>query len=113
MLSNKNVTVAETVIVTELFIKGRKLKIFLDFLTKSYFAVPKHITLNSTHYLIMKTPKNYNWQVQQIAFNHSSDINDKGFLNFYKKFTAKPNYLLVTDITLTSGNSLSFRENLL
>ena len=113
MLSNKNVTVAETVIVTELFIKGRKLKIFLDFLTKSYFAVPKHITLNSTHYLIMKTPNNYNWQVQQIAFNHSSDINDKGFLNFYKKFTAKPNYLLVTDITLTSGNSLSFRENLL
>ena len=111
MLSNKNVTVAETVIVTELFIKSRKLKIFLDFITKSYFAVPKHITLNSTHYLIMKTPNN--WQVQQIAFNHSSDINDKGFLNFYKKFTAKPNYLLVTDITLTSGNSLSFRENLL
>ena len=111
MLSNKNVTVAETVIVTELFIKGRKLKIFLDFITKSDFAVPKHITLNSTHYLIMKTPNNQ--QVQQIAFNHSPDINCKGFLNFYKKFTAKPNYLLVTDITLTSGNSLSFRENLL
>ena len=110
MLSNK-VTVAETVIVTELFIEGRKLKIFLDLITKSYFAAPKHITLNSTHYLIMKTPNNQ--QVQQITFNHSSDINYKGFLNFYKKFTAKPNYLLVTDITLTSGNSLSFRENLL
>ena len=73
MLSNKNVTVAETVIVTELFIKGRKLKIFPDFITKSYFAVPKHITRNSTHYFIMKTPNNR--QVQQIAFNHSSDIN--------------------------------------
>ena len=59
----------------------------------------------------MKTPNNR--EAQQIAFNHSSDINYKGFLNFYKKFTAKPNYLLVTDITLTSGNSLPFRQNLL
>ena len=43
-------------IVTELFIKGRKLNISLVFITESYFAVPKNIRLNSTHYCIMKIP---------------------------------------------------------
>ena len=31
-------------IVTELFVKGRKLNISLAFITKSYFAVPKNVT---------------------------------------------------------------------
>ena len=29
-------------------------------------------------------------ELQKIAFNHSSDINFKEFMNLYKKFTAKP-----------------------
>ena len=41
-------------IVTELFIRGRKLNISLVFITKSYFAVPKSIKLNSTHYFVTK-----------------------------------------------------------
>ena len=36
-------------IVTELFIRGRKLNISLVFIIQSYFAVPKNIRLNSTH----------------------------------------------------------------
>ena len=43
-------------IVTGLFIRGRKPNISLDFITQSYFAVPKNIRLNSTHYFIMKIP---------------------------------------------------------
>ena len=43
-------------IVTELFIRGRKLNISLVFITQSYFAVPKNIRLNSTHYFIIKIP---------------------------------------------------------
>ena len=46
MLSNKK----PNPIVTELFIRGRKLNISLFFITQSYFAVPKNIRLNSTHY---------------------------------------------------------------
>ena len=42
-------------IVTDLFIRGRKLNISV-FITQSYFAVPKNIRLNSTHYFIMKIP---------------------------------------------------------
>ena len=38
-------------IVTELFIKGRKLNISIFFITQSYFKVPKGVTLNTTHFL--------------------------------------------------------------
>ena len=36
-------------IVTELFIRGGKLKASLVFITQSYFAVPKDIRLNCAH----------------------------------------------------------------
>ena len=51
ILSNKNLNP----IVAELFIRGRKLSISL-FLSQSYFAVPKNIRLNSTHYIVLKVP---------------------------------------------------------
>ena len=37
-------------IVTELFIRGRKLNISIVFITQSYFKVPKDVRLNSTHF---------------------------------------------------------------
>ena len=43
-------------IVTELFIKGRKLNISPVFITQSYFKVPKEVRLNTTHFFIMKIP---------------------------------------------------------
>ena len=52
MLSNKKLYP----IVNELFIRGKALNIFLVFITQSYFAMPKNIRLNSTHYFIMKVP---------------------------------------------------------
>ena len=55
-------------IVFELFIRGRTLNIFLIFITKPQFAVPKNIRLNSTHYFIMKKPNKQ--ELQQIAFNN-------------------------------------------
>ena len=68
--------------VTELFIRGTKLNISLGSITESYFAVPKNIRLNSTHYFIMKIPSKQ--ELQQTAFNHSSHIDFKDFLNPYK-----------------------------
>ena len=50
MFSNKKLNPT----VTELFIRGGKLNISLAFITHIYFAVPKNIRLNSTHYFIMK-----------------------------------------------------------
>ena len=58
------------------------------FITQSHFAVPKNIRLNSTHYFITKIPNKR--QLQQIAFDYSSDTDFKDFMNLYKKCTAKP-----------------------
>ena len=52
-------------------------------------------------------------ELQQIAFNHSSDIDFKDFMNLYKKCTAKLYSFLVTDPTLASNNLLRFIKNLL
>ena len=65
-------------IVTEFFIRGRKLNISIFFITQSYFKVPKDVRLNSTHFFIMKIPNKR--ELQQIALNHSSDID----LRFYE-----------------------------
>ena len=53
MLNNKNLNP----IVTELFIRGRKLYISFIFITQSCFAVPKDIRLNSTCHFIMEILK--------------------------------------------------------
>ena len=98
-------------IVTELFILGRKLNISIVFITQSYFKVSKDVRLNSTHFFIMKIPNKR--ELQQIALNHSSDIDFKDFMKIYKKCTAKSYTFLVNDTTLSSDDPLRFRKNLL
>ena len=97
-------------IVTELFVRGRKLNISLVFITQSYFKVPKDVRLNISHFFIAKIPNKR--ELQQIAINHSSDINTKDFANIYRKCTAEPYSFLVNDTTLASNNPLRFRKNL-
>ena len=62
MFSNKKLNP----MVTELFIRGKKLNISLVFITQFYFAVPKNIKLNSTHFFIMKIPNKLHLIVHQI-----------------------------------------------
>ena len=78
MINNKKLNS----IVTELFIRSRKLNISLVFITQSYFKVPKDVRLNTSHFFIAKIPNKR--ELQQIAINHSSDINTKDFANIYK-----------------------------
>ena len=89
-------------IVTELFIRGRKLNISLVFITQSYFKVPKDVRLNTSHFFIAKIPNKR--ELQQIAINHSSDISAKDFANIYRKCTNEPYSFLVTDTMLASNN---------
>ena len=98
MLSNKNINP----IVTELFIKGRKLNISLVFITQAYFTVPKNIRLNSTHYE-MKIPNKR--ELQQTKFDHSLDIDFQDLMNLYKK--------VLQNHIPSSDNPLNFRKNLL
>ena len=83
MLTNKKVNP----VVTELFIRGRKLKNSLDFITQSSFAVPKNITLNHKLCFVVKIKRYKVQELQQIVFNHSSDIDFKDFMNLYKKYS--------------------------
>ena len=69
-------------IVTQLFIRGRKLNISLISITQSYFKVPKDVRLNTTHFFIMKITNKR--ELQQIARSHSSDISSKDFINIYR-----------------------------
>ena len=98
-------------IVTELFIRGRKINISIVFITQSHFKVPKNVRLNSTHFFIMKIPNKR--EHQQIALNHSSDTDFNDFMKIYKKCTPKPYSFLVNDTTLPSDDPLSFKKNLL
>ena len=107
MINNKKLNP----IVTELFIRGRKLNISIVFIKQSYFKVPKDVRLNSTHFFIMKIPNKR--KLQQIALNHSSDIDFKDFMKIYKKYTKEPYSFLVNDTTLPSDDPLRFRKNLL
>ena len=107
MLNNKR----PNSIVTELFIKCRKLIISLFFISQYYFYVPKNIWLYFTHYFIMKIPNKQ--ELHQIAFNHSSDIDFEDFMNLYKKYTAKSYSYLVIDVSLASDTLLSSRRNFL
>ena len=97
-------------IVTELFIRGRKLNISLVFITQSHFKVPKDVRLNTSHFFIVKITNKR--ELQQIAINHSLDISTKDFANIYRKCTNEPYSFLVIDTMLTSNNPLSFRKNL-
>ena len=107
MINNKKLNP----IVTELFIRGRKLNIYVVFITQSYFKVPKDVRLNSTHFFSMKIPNKR--ELQQIALNHSSDIGFKDFMKVSTKCTTEPYSFLVNDTTLPSDDPLRYRKNLL
>ena len=79
MINNKKLNP----VVTELFIRGRKLNISIVFITQSNFKVPEYVRLNSTHFFITRIPNKRG--VQQIALNHSSDNDFSNFIKIYKK----------------------------
>ena len=98
-------------IIKELFTRCRKLNISLVFITRSHFSVPKDVSLNSTHYLIMKI--NNKRELRNIAINHSADIDYKDFIKIYRECTKEPYSFLTIGTTLPVSDPLRFRENLL
>ena len=97
-------------IIKELFIRCRKLNISLVFITQSYFSIPKDVRLNTTHYFIMKI--NNKRELQNIAINHSADIDYQDFIKIYRECTKEPYNFLTIDTTLPASDLLRFRKNL-
>ena len=85
-------------IVTELIIRGRKLKVSLVFITQSNFKVPKDVRLTTSYFFIAKIANKR--ELQQIAINHLSDISTKDFANIYRKCTDESYSFLVIDTIL-------------
>ena len=98
-------------IIKELLIRCRKLIISLVFITQSYFSVPKEVRLNSTYYLIMKIHNRR--KLQNIAINHSADIDCEDFLKIYRNCTKEPYSFLTIDTTLPADNPMRFRKHFL
>ena len=73
--------------------------------------MPKDVRPNSTNFFITRIPNKR--ELQQIALNHSSDIEFKDFIKIYKKCTAEPYSFLVNDTTLPSDDPLRFGKDLL
>ena len=66
------------------------------------------VRLNSTYYLIMKIHNRR--ELQQIAFNHSANIDYKDFLKIYKNCTKKPYSFFTINITLPADDPMRFRK---
>ena len=88
----------------------RKINISLVFIAQSYFSVPKVVRLNSMHYFIIKI--NNKRELENIAINHSADIDYKDFIKSYRECTKEPYNFLTIDTTLPSTNTLRFRKKL-
>ena len=50
-------------------------------------------------------------ELQNIAFNHSADIDYKDFLKIYREFTKEPYYFMIIDTTLLASDRLIFRKD--
>ena len=97
-------------IIEELFIRCRKLNISLAFITQSYFSVAKDVRLNLNHYLIMK--RNSKIELENIATDHSADIDYQDFMKIYRECTKEPFNVLTINTTLPASGPLRFRKNL-
>ena len=51
-------------------------------------------------------------ELQNIAVNHSADIDYEEFIKIYREFTKEPYNFLTKDTTLPSTNTLRFTKNL-
>ena len=52
-------------------------------------------------------------ELQNIAINHSANIDYKDFRKIYREYTEEPYSFSTIDTTLPASNSLRFRKNLL
>ena len=104
MISNEKLNA----IVTELFIRGKKLfpMYLLHNHTLRFQKMLEWILLTFYHKNSKQKRTSTNW------INNSSDISTKDFINIYNKYTVESYSFLVNDATFASDNPLRFRKNL-
>ena len=93
-------------ILKDLFIRY----ISLCFLTQSYFSVPEDVRLNCTHSILFKLHNKR--ELQNIAINHSADIDYKDFIKIYRDCTKELYTFLTIDTTKDKNFIKNFDETL-
>ena len=93
--------------VKELFIRCRKLNIYIVFITQSYFRTPKDARLNSTHYILMKMGNKK--ELKSIAEENSGHLDFKDFLKIYNYCTKDSYSLMMVDTRPTAR--VTFKKN--
>ena len=87
----------------------QKTKYFTCVYHSVLFFCPKRCEIIS-HYLITKIRNNR--ELQNIALNHSSDIDYKDFVKIYRECTKKLYSILTIDTTLPASDPLRFRKKI-
>ena len=105
MSSNKKLQT----IIKELFIRCRKLNISLVFISPFYFSITKDVRMNSTHFIMKINNKR---ELQNIAINHSANIDYTDFMKIYRECTNEPFNFMAINTALPTSNCLRFRKNL-
>ena len=82
--------------------------ISLCFLTQSYFSVPKDVRLNCTHYILFRL--NNRRELQNIAIDHSADIDYEDFIKIYRICTKELFNFLTVDTTKDNKFIKNFDE---
>ena len=94
-------------IVKELFIRCRKLNIFIALVTQSNFRTPKDARLNSTHYILMKIGNKK--EQKSIAEENTGHLDFKDFLKTYNYCTNDPYSFMMVDTRPTAR--VTFKKN--
>ena len=111
MIADMNTNKKIQSIVKELIVRGRNLSMCFVFIRKSFFLAPNDVRLNSTLYLIMKIHNKR--ELQNVATNHSANIDYKDSMKIYRKYTSKSYSYLTINTILLSDHLLRFKKNLL
>ena len=74
-----------------------------------FLFVPKDVRLNSTCYLIMETDNKR--ELQNIAVNHSADLDYQDFKKIYRECTREPYNFLAIDTTLPASDPLTLFDS--
>ena len=86
------------------------MKIYVVFITQSYFPIPKDIRFNSTRYLILKI--HIKRELQDIAISRLADVDTNGFIKIFRACTSNSYSFLTIDAILRANIPLHFIKNL-
>lgn len=89
------ITAKDQKLAEDLFIRGRKKNASTIYISQSYFQIPKMIRLNSSYFALFNVPNKK--QLRAIADTHSTRIDFRRFMKYYKEIHSDPYKFMLID----------------